>query len=70
MNIGGKSLPSGSFISSVDYSREGRLGAFNNSIVKIEEWGLTILSGGKRNIEIRNQVVQINVPVQQLPQKR
>ncbi|MCM4173770.1 DUF2911 domain-containing protein [Arenibacter sp. TNZ] len=66
INIGGKSLPSGSYSMWTIPGKETWSFIFNS---EIEEWGVTILSGGKettRNPE--TDVVQINVPVQQLPQ--
>jgi len=60
INIGGKSLPSE--VSFVGLSREGDWSLY--SIVKVEEWGVYILSGGKettRNSQ-KQDVVKLNVP--------
>ena len=66
INIGGKSLPAGSYSLWTIPGKETWTIIFNN---EIPDWGVTILSGGKkttRNVDA--DVLQINVPVQQLSQ--
>ena len=66
INIGGKSLPAGSYSLWTIPGKETWTFIFNN---EIPDWGVTILSGGKkttRNVDA--DVFQINVPVQQLSQ--
>ena len=66
ITVGGKSLPAGNYALWTIPGKENWSFIFNS---EIPEWGVTILSGGKKTT--RNEetdVLQVTVPVKQLPQ--
>ena len=66
IKIGTKSLPAGSYSLWTIPGKEGWTFIFNN---EIPDWGVTIFSGGKKTSRNADpDVLQISVPVQQLPQ--
>ena len=66
INVGGKSLPAGSYSLWTIPGKETWTFIFNS---EIPDWGVTILSGGaKTTRNPENDVVQINAPPQELPQ--